>query len=235
MVYLDCQNCIPTKYMKKTLLFLTLCNSALLGEVSGRPVLNNGTNDGARPYIGFNIGHSVQKTKFKHDSSYFFSRNTVNARGLEKGFLVGSMYRRRNTYIATECWVNINNNKGSSKVGIFGQECFYQKITHNYNIQLRGSFGYIINNFVAPKIIFGLAHTKFTSNLSTLGCNDRLHKNNMNYIVGGVGIDLFVTPQVVYGMEYITSFCKKDKFNTLTNMSYKMNYKKLSVVFKYLF
>lgn len=162
--------------------------------------------------IGYGIGASnLRSTIATPTDAVTSSSTTPNTayQGVDGGVLVGYTHRFNNFALGLDFYANWTNASGSASSGSTTggvTTTDTSKVSLQNTLDLRATFGYVINNLVMPKIMLGWENAQYkiattpASSMPTLGSQSA--SKRLNGFLWGAGVDFLVAKNVVMGLEY---------------------------------
>ena len=192
--------------------------------------------------FGGNLGYGIGASQLKNSTSLKSvatpaAVSTVNDtfnsayQGVDGGLLVGYTHRFNNFAVGLDFYANWTSAKGQGSENIVNTAATSTGATNTTDtfglklqntLDLRATFGYVINNLVLPKFMLGWENASYqvtaSQALNVPGAANQSNTSRLNGFLWGFGVDFLVAKNIVCGLEYTgVALAKKTLNYTYTN------------------
>ena len=187
-------------------------------------------------FFGFNVGNGVGVHKKTHSSGIISQKLSFGTKGIDGGINIGYNYKFGNIGIGIEGVFNLTNVSGYKSSNINNVAYLVEKAKLNSNAQVRGNIFYVLNDFIAPKLILGWETSIWKRTFSHAGIQTH-KKHRHNSLLVGIGVDFKVCKHVIAGIEYTASFYRTNKLSIDGSdfTTFKPHYRKVALTFKFIY
>lgn len=187
-------------------------------------------------FLGLNVGHGMGVHRKTHQCGIISQRISFGTKGIDGGINIGYSHQFGNFGIGLEGIFNITNVSGYKNSNIGNISSLVEKAKLNNSLQIRGNIFYVLNDFIAPKVILGLDSSIWKRTFES-PYQDIAKKHRHNSFVGGIGIDFKLCQHFITGFEYTASICKTNgvSINDSDVSGFRPHYRKVAVTFKFIY